>query len=102
MASTLSLAGRAAPAARAAAPNRPVALWLFCVCFMLLVMISLGGATRLTGSGLSIMEWAPLMGALPPLSEAEWRRLYGLYQQIPQYHLVNDGFGLAGFKSIFW
>ena len=102
MASTLSLAGRTDPVSRAAAANRPVALWLFAVCFMLLVMIVLGGATRLTGSGLSIMEWAPFQGALPPLSEAEWRRLYGLYQQIPQYALVNDGFGLAGFKSIFW
>ena len=77
-------------------------MWLLGICFMLLVMISLGGATRLTGSGLSIMEWAPLMGALPPLSDAEWHRLYGLYQQIPQYALVNQGFGLDGFKSIFW
>ncbi len=81
---------------------RPVAAWLFCICFMLLVMISLGGATRLTGSGLSIMEWAPLMGAIPPLSATEWDRLYALYQQIPQYALINHGFGLEGFKSIFW
>jgi heme a synthase len=79
-----------------------VALWLYSVAFMILVMVGLGGATRLTGSGLSIMEWAPLSGAMPPLSEAEWRRLYDLYQQIPQYSLVNDGFGLAGFKRIFW
>ena len=83
-------------------PHRAVGAWLFCICFMLLVMITLGGATRLTGSGLSIMEWAPIMGALPPWSEAEWHRLYGLYQQIPQYRLINDGFGLDGFKSIFW
>lgn len=82
--------------------TRAVSLWLFIVCGMLLVMVSLGGATRLTGSGLSIMEWAPLMGALPPLSDAEWQRLYGLYQQIPQYSLVHDGFGLEGFKHIFW
>lgn len=82
--------------------DRPVALWLFGMCAMLLVMIALGGATRLTGSGLSIMEWAPLRGALPPLSEAEWQRLYQLYQQIPQYELVNKGFGLEGFKGIFW
>ena len=65
-------------------------------------MIVLGGVTRLTGSGLSIMEWAPLMGALPPMSDAEWQRLFALYQQIPQYDLVNVGFGLAGFKQIFW
>lgn len=82
--------------------RRPVAIWLVVICFMLLVMISLGGATRLTGSGLSIMEWAPLMGALPPMSDAEWHRLYALYQQIPQYDLVNQGFGIDGFKSIFW
>ncbi len=81
---------------------RAVAAWLFGMCAMLLVMVSLGGATRLTGSGLSIMEWKPLMGALPPLSDAEWQRLYRLYQQIPQYALVNQGFGLEGFKSIFW
>ena len=81
---------------------RTVAAWLFGMCAMLLVMVSLGGATRLTGSGLSIMEWKPLMGALPPLSDAEWQRLYRLYQQIPQYALVNQGFGLEGFKHIFW
>src|SRR3978361_751751 len=82
-------------------PARAVAIWLFIVCGMLLIMVSLGGATRLTGSGLSIMEWAPLMGALPPLSDAEWHRLYALYQQIPQYELVNRGFGLEGFRAIF-
>ena len=79
-----------------------VATWLFSICAMTLVMIVLGGATRLTGSGLSIMEWAPLSGALPPWSEAEWRRLFALYQQIPQYQLINEGFGLTGFKHIFW
>src|ERR1700693_4001592 len=82
--------------------RRLVAIWLFTVAAMIMVMIVLGGATRLTGSGLSIMEWAPLMGALPPTSDAEWRRLFALYQKIPQYALVNDGFGLAGFKHIFW
>ncbi len=79
-----------------------VAGWLFTICGMLLVMVALGGATRLTGSGLSIMEWAPLSGALPPNSEAEWQRLFKLYQQIPQYSLMHEGFGLAGFKQIFW
>lgn len=90
------------PAGAVSRNRRLVALWLFALCFMMLVMIALGGATRLTGSGLSIMEWAPLSGALPPLSEHEWERLYHLYQQIPQYALVNQGFGLAGFKRIFW
>jgi heme a synthase len=82
--------------------TRPVALWLLTICAMLAVMVALGGATRLTGSGLSIMEWAPLSGALPPMSHAEWERLYHLYQQIPQYALLNEGFGLAGFQRIFW
>ncbi len=82
--------------------RRLVAVWLLGVAFMILVMIVLGGLTRLTGSGLSIMEWDPIMGALPPLSQAEWQHLYHLYQQIPQYRLVNEGIGLAGFKQIFW
>jgi cytochrome c oxidase assembly protein subunit 15 len=82
--------------------RRLVAIWLFTVAAMIMVMIVLGGATRLTGSGLSIMEWAPLMGALPPASDAEWHRLFALYQKIPQYALVNQGFGLDGFKQIFW
>ena len=90
------------PEARQQRDLRLVAGWLFALCGMILVMVALGGATRLTGSGLSIMEWAPLRGTLPPLSEAEWNRLYALYQQIPQYELVNKGFGLAGFKQIFW
>ena len=82
--------------------RRLVAIWLFTVAAMILVMIVLGGATRLTGSGLSIMEWAPLMGTLPPMTHAEWDRLFKLYQQIPQYQLLHQGFGLDGFKHIFW
>ncbi|MFZ4408240.1 MAG: COX15/CtaA family protein [Paracraurococcus sp.] len=87
---------------RSAGAPRPIAYWLLTVAGMVWVMVALGGATRLTGSGLSIMEWAPLSGTLPPLSEAEWRRLYDLYRTIPQYALVNQGFGLEGFKEIFW
>jgi cytochrome c oxidase assembly protein subunit 15 len=82
--------------------RRLVGAWLLTVAGMILVMVALGGATRLTGSGLSIMEWAPFRGTLPPMNEAEWLRLFDLYKQIPQYALVNDGFGLAGFKHIFW
>jgi heme a synthase len=94
-----------APAEDRAAGRRnrlAVACWLFVVAGMILVMIVLGGITRLTGSGLSIMEWAPVSGVLPPLNEADWQRLYHLYEQIPQYALMNHGFGLAGFKQIFW
>ena len=82
--------------------RRALAVWLFAVAGMIAVMIVLGGATRATGSGLSIMEWAPLSGTFPPGSESEWRRLFNLYQAIPQYALVNQGFGLDGFKHIFW
>src|ERR1700744_3236081 len=82
--------------------RRLFAIWVFIVDAMILVMVALGGVTRLTGSGLSIMEWAPLMGALPPTSHAEWQRLFALYKQIPQYSLVNPDFALADFKHIFW
>jgi cytochrome c oxidase assembly protein subunit 15 len=79
-----------------------LARWLLGVAGLVWIMVAIGGATRLTGSGLSIMEWAPLSGALPPMSEAEWTRLYDLYRTIPQYALVNQGFGIDGFKQIFW
>jgi cytochrome c oxidase assembly protein subunit 15 len=92
-----------APAAvRTAVSPRPVAFWLLAVAGLVWIMVAIGGATRLTGSGLSIMEWAPISGILPPLSEAEWQRLYDLYRTIPQYRLVNAGFGMEGFRSIFW
>lgn len=81
---------------------RAVAFWLLAVAAATWFMIALGGATRLTGSGLSIMEWAPVTGMLPPLSQAEWQRLFDLYRTIPQYELVNAGFGIEGFKRIFW
>jgi cytochrome c oxidase assembly protein subunit 15 len=96
---------RSFPDAEAAAMRRRrhrVAAWLFVVAFMIWGMVVLGGATRLTGSGLSIMEWAPLSGALPPLSDREWTRLFALYKTIPQYALLHPGMDIAGFKSIFW
>jgi cytochrome c oxidase assembly protein subunit 15 len=82
--------------------RRLVAGWLFAVAGMIWVMIVLGGATRLTGSGLSIMEWAPFRGVLPPLNQADWQHLFDLYKQIPQFALVNADMTLAGFKHIFW
>src|SRR3712207_7723866 len=81
---------------------RSVASWLLGVAGLVWIMVAIGGATRLSGSGLSIMEWAPIMGAVPPLSDAEWQRLFDLYRTIPQYELVNQGFGMEGFKRIFW
>ena len=65
-------------------------------------MAVIGAITRLTESGLSIMEWAPIRGILPPLSQAEWERLFALYKTIPEYQRVNAGMSLAEFKSIFW
>lgn len=92
----------AAPAVAPDTDRRSLARFLLFVAGLVWVMVAIGGATRLTGSGLSIMEWAPLAGFLPPLSEAEWQRLYDLYRTIPQYALVNQGFGMEGFKEIFW
>ncbi|RPH75308.1 MAG: heme A synthase, partial [Candidatus Rokuibacteriota bacterium] len=66
------------------------------------VMVSIGGATRLTGSGLSITEWRPIMGVVPPLSDAAWQEAFDKYRQIPQYQHVNRGMSLAAFKTIFW
>ncbi len=89
-------------AERERAGDAAVAAWLLVVAGMIVVMVALGGATRLTGSGLSIMEWRPLTGWLPPLSDAEWNRIFALYRTIPQYLEVNRGMDLAGFKEIFW
>ncbi len=65
-------------------------------------MVVVGGVTRLTSSGLSIVEWQPIVGALPPLTDADWQQTFEKYQQTPQYRLVNQGMTLAGFKGIFW
>lgn len=82
--------------------NRPVAVWLFAVSFLLLAMVVLGGVTRLTDSGLSITTWKPVSGALPPLTDEDWAVEFRNYQQIPQYELVNKGMTLEEFKGIFW
>jgi cytochrome c oxidase assembly protein subunit 15 len=82
--------------------NRLIGLWLLGLAAMVLVQVLLGGITRLSESGLSIMEWAPILGALPPFSEAEWRRLFEIYRQTGEYRLANPDLDLAGFKTIFW
>ncbi|MEX0760791.1 MAG: COX15/CtaA family protein [Tistlia sp.] len=81
---------------------RAVALWLLACCGMIFAMAVIGAITRLTESGLSIMEWAPVSGALPPLGEAEWRRLFALYQQTGEYRSLPGGMTLEAFRSIFW
>jgi cytochrome c oxidase assembly protein subunit 15 len=82
--------------------SRPVAVWLALVAALVFTMVVVGGATRLTGSGLSITQWKPVSGALPPLSGAEWAKDFALYQATPQYREVNAGMTLGEFKSIFW
>ena len=82
--------------------RRTVAMWLFVCATFTFAMVMVGGITRLTESGLSIVEWQPLVGALPPLSEADWQALFSKYQATPQYQKVFTDIGLEGFKSIFW
>src|SRR5438034_9728982 len=79
-----------------------IAVWLFVCCALVVAMIVVGGVTRLTGSGLSIVEWQPIVGTLPPLSDADWQQTFEKYQQTPQGRLVNQAMTLDGFKGIFW
>ncbi len=82
--------------------HKQIAIWLFSGCFLIFGMVVIGGITRLTGSGLSITEWKPIMGAIPPLNDAEWEVAFQKYQQIPQFQKVNYHFELSDFKTIFW
>lgn len=84
------------------ANHRTIAIWLLSCCAVIFGMIILGGVTRLTGSGLSMVEWAPIMGILPPLNQAEWQETFLLYQQFPEYQIKNFHMSLDDFKSIFW
>jgi cytochrome c oxidase assembly protein subunit 15 len=79
-----------------------VGLWLFAIALIIMAMVTIGGLTRLTGSGLSITEWDVLMGALPPLNDAQWADAFAKYQRIPQYLIENRGMSLADFQGIFW
>lgn len=79
-----------------------VRFWLYSVAFLILVMILVGGATRLTDSGLSITEWRPLLGALPPLDHASWLEAFDKYKLIPEYQQINSGMTLDEFKNIYW
>ncbi|WP_029009471.1 COX15/CtaA family protein [Azospirillum halopraeferens] len=96
-----SLAETAFPRAPRPAP-RPVALWLLACCAMVFAMAVIGAITRLTESGLSMVEWKPLIGILPPLSEAEWERVFALYRETPEYRVYNAWMDLDGFKRIFF
>lgn len=82
--------------------NRAVRWWLFSVAALIAIMVLVGGATRLTESGLSIVEWKPVTGALPPLNQEQWTKAFEAYKTIPQYRELNAGMNLAEFKAIFW
>lgn len=84
------------------AARRSIARWLLVCCALVFAMVVLGGVTRLTGSGLSIVEWRPIMGVLPPMSDTEWQRVFEVYQQTPEYIKVNSTMDVHGFKGIFW
>jgi len=81
---------------------RALRLWLGIVAFLIVAMILVGGATRLTDSGLSITEWQPIIGAIPPLSDAHWQEAFEAYKTIPEYSQVNQGMSLDAFKAIYW
>ncbi|WP_311028099.1 COX15/CtaA family protein [Mesorhizobium koreense] len=76
--------------------------WLYVVAVVLFGLFLVGGATRLTNSGLSITEWQPIHGVIPPLNDAEWQEEFAKYKQIPEYKVLNRNMDLAGFKHIFW
>jgi cytochrome c oxidase assembly protein subunit 15 len=82
--------------------RRAVAVWLLACCALVFAMVVVGGMTRLTHSGLSIVEWQPIVGALPPLNDAQWGETFAKYQLTPEFRLRNHDMTLEGFKGIFW
>lgn len=81
--------------------SRPIIIWLGLVCLVILGLVAVGGVTRLTGSGLSMVDWKPLMGVVPPTNDAAWQARFDQYQQYPEYQLRNEGMTLPQFKRIF-
>jgi cytochrome c oxidase assembly protein subunit 15 len=81
---------------------KPVQIWIYTGCAMIFAMVLIGGITRLTDSGLSIVEWKPIMGAIPPLNDAQWHEAFEKYKLIPQYTLMNKGMSMTEFKNIFF
>lgn len=79
-----------------------IRIWLYVICLLVFIMVIIGGVTRLTDSGLSITEWKPLLGAIPPLSEAHWLDEFEKYRKIPEYQLQNKGMSLSEFQFIYW
>ena len=93
---------RPAGGAASQANRRLVANWLYLLAFMIWMMVGIGGYTRDSGSGLSIMKWEPIIGVLPPLNQDAWNKLFALYKTIPQYQILHPGMGLHGFQQLFW
>ena len=92
-----------APVHRPSTPSRrAVAVWLLLVCAAIAAMVVLGGVTRLAHAGLSIVEWRPVTGVLPPLSDAQWEEAFAAYRQFPEYQKLKRGMDLSQFKSIYW
>mgnify|MGYP001188002976 FL=1 len=82
--------------------NRAVIIWLIAVCFTIFSMVVVGGITRLTESGLSMVDWNPVVGIVPPLNESEWEQAFEVYKNYPQYQKVNTGMSLDDFKEIYY
>jgi heme a synthase len=99
---TIGHAGTVQMEATSAGDNRKVALWLFILCGLVFAMIVLGGVTRLTGSGLSIVDWRPIMGAIPPLSDEAWQETFELYKRTPEFQKINAHMDVGDFKGIYW
>ena len=95
-------AGPAAHDSSKARPARAIAWWLLGCCALVFAMVVVGGVTRLTHSGLSIVEWKPLVGAIPPLTDAQWAETFAKYQATPEFKLVNHAMSVDEFKGIFW
>lgn len=102
MATRTEAANAASSTVAAAAGDRQVANWLFLVGIGIAALVIFGGWVRLSHSGLSMAEWRPLTGLLPPLSAEAWENAFGVYRDTPEYRIVNAGMSLADFKSIYW
>jgi cytochrome c oxidase assembly protein subunit 15 len=102
MSSIATMARSDRDAAMPARQVRALKMWLGALALLIVAMILVGGATRLTDSGLSITEWQPILGAIPPLSEADWHEAFAAYQKIPEYTQLKPGMSLDEFKTIYW
>ena len=82
--------------------NPSIIIWLFSGCLLIFIMVIIGGLTRLTGSGLSMVDWNLVKGIIPPLTPHEWQETFNMYKQYPEYKIKNYNFSLSEFKTIFF